>query len=294
MKNAENLKPLLHAMNGFSAAYHNLNMEIDRYEHDTGLSVNDLPGFTESYPFDKSFDELDVDNWVTATVERVRQAAFKVLNYTYMNTGGTCMVGIFEVWLPELKQVVYALTNEEGCTLSVVDYISNELEEFDYDELTIESVDWGRVTGHEKYFELYRYCLNEYTKDDCKYFGITRCLQYHLLSDELQKQIDADYLVYCEAEHSGLIDTDGYKIIVYPDYEVATRDKETGRHLQEIKDYKQWHNDLINDATTDEVLDKFYNEYYTITFNGKSIKLPFQADVFNSINDLLDFVIREW
>lgn len=283
MKNAENIRELLHAMNGFSLAYDVLKAKIEKYERDTGASVNDLPGFTESYPFDKSFDELAVDQWVSHTVEKVRKSTFKVLNYTYMNTGGNCMVGIFEVWLPEEKRVVYALTNEEGCSLSVVDYISNELELEDYDECTIDYIDWGRCTGHEKYFELYKYCLNEYTKSDCRYFKYTRQLPHHLLSDELQSQITAEYQRWMDANEYDLFETNGEKIIVSEYYEKYADDPQ----LTDVKAFKAWHDCVAG-------VEEYYPETYKLEFAGKKIELPFMAHTWECVNRLLAEAIEEW
>lgn len=287
MSKAEMNKELTEAMRNFSAAYSVLRVAIDRYEQETGTSVNDLKDFTERYPFDKSFDELEVGQWVANVVEGLRQPAFKVLNYTYLNTGGNCMVGIHEVWLPDEKRVVYALTNEEGCTLSVVDYISNELDIDDYDELFIDSIDWGRVTGHEKYFELYRYCLTEYTRDDCKYFGITRRLPYYLLSDELQKNVTEDYLKWSVYESDGLFEIDGKNVVEDPDYTQHTNEVKLANELDEIKAFRDWH----GGTAADELL---YDEYYTVTFAGHTVRLPYCADSWNAIDDLLLKVIENW
>lgn len=283
MKNAEATRKLLHAMNDFSAAYSVLKVMIDVYEQETGASVNDLKNFTEKYPFDKSFDELEVGQWVANVIDGVRQEAFKVLNYQYINTGGNTMVGIFDVWLPAKKQMVYMLTNEEGCTMSTVDYISNDLEIDNYDELMIEAVDWGRVTGREAYFELYRHCLNEYTKSDCKYFGITRQLPYYLLSDELQEMLDADYVKYIEAECGGLFETDGKIIVTNPDYEAS----EVDMALQSVKDFRRWHDSIA--ANED-----YYNDWYTLEIHGRKVRLPFYAGIWNAVHDLLDIAIEEW
>lgn len=284
MKNAENVRTLLHAMNGFALAYDSLRVEIEKYESETGASVNDLPGFTDNYPFDKSFDELAVDLWVSNTVEKARQSAFHVLNYEYLNTGGNCMVGIFEVWLPERKQTIYVYVNEEGYTMSVVDYIRSDLEIHDYDELTIECGDWGRVTGHETYFELYRHCLNVYTKDDCKYFGYTRGLPYHLLSDELQNKVPAGYREWCEAENGDMIDTNGEDIVVSPAYESTS---EEDKMLDAIKEFKRWHD-------TTAGVEKYYNEMYKLEFAGHKIELPFMADVWDAVDTMLERTIRDW
>lgn len=275
-------KKLLGAMKDFMAGYGALKLQIEEYERSTGKSVNDLPGFTESYPFESSFDELDIERWVDAVAEGVSSAEFKVLRYDYMNTGGNCMVGIFEVWLPEEKRVVYALTNEEGCTLSVVDYVSNELEIHDYDELMIDNVDWGRVTGYEKYFELYRHCLNEFTKSECRYFKYTRQLPVYLLSDDLQGQITDDYKLWMDANEYDTVETDGYKIIVSPYYEIASGDEKL---LNAIKAFKHWHYSIAG-------CEEYYEAMYKLEFADHKIEMPFMADVFDAVDTMLKSVIR--
>ena len=211
---------------------------------------------------------------------------FKVLNYEYLNTGGNTMVGIFTVWLPDELRTIYALTNEEGCNLAVVDYISNELEIHDYDELIFDNCVFNFLQSYDKYFELYRYCLNEYTKSDCRYFGITRGIPFYLLSDELQAKVDDAYLLWL-TKHNYDVLTDGENIVVHPDYE--TDDK-----LRRVCEWKTWHDGLINNTTTDEEMDDLYDKQYRLYFNGRRVYLPFNADTFNKINDLLDSVIREW
>lgn len=301
MKNTENVEKLLKAMERFQRAYEKLLTAVDNYETDTNSSVNDLPGFAESYPFDVSLDELPLRQWITDVAERNIGIKFQIVNYEYLNTGGNTMVGIHEVWLPDEMKTVYCFTNEEGCTISPVDYISNE---FDVDPSILqENYDWGRVTGYEKYFELLRRCFNDYTKDDCRYFGITRRIPYYLLSDELQKKVDADYLVWSEAESDGLVETNGVDIVEDPDYvsqfesekdEHIKRLKELDKQLIAIEDFQRWHDNLINNRSTDDELDELYNQEYTLTINGKSIQLPFDADTFNNVDALLRRVIEQW
>lgn len=289
MKNPEALRKLLHSMNAFSAAYHALQNEIGNYEAATGTDINYLPGFNEYYPFDTSFDEIPIDRWIEYIQEQARKNAFKVLNYEYMNTGGNTMVGIFTVWLPALKQTVYALTNETGCTITTVDYISNDIGIDDYDEVTIDRCDFDSLHESATHFELYRYCLNEYTKSDCRYFGHTYAWPYQLLSDELQANVARDYLKWCNENNNGCIPTDGVNIVEHPDYFKPEEDW----RLNAVKDFRKWHDDLISNAT-DEEMQFFYDRQYRLYFMGKRAFLPFDAETFNKINDLLDSVIKEW
>ena len=275
---------LVKAVREFADAYSRLLVTVDTYETETNRSVNDLPGFTEGYPFDKSLDELDINLWADEVANRNKPTNYKVLNSQYVNTGGNTMVGVFEVWLPEKKQVVYALTNEEGCTLSVVDYIRNELDVDDYDELMIEAVDWNRLTGYEKYFELYRHCLNVYTKDDCRFFGITRGIPFFLLSDELQKKVSNDYRQWMSSEGLDFIDTNGEDIIMDPDYEATNSDE---IQLEAVKEFKRWHDTIAGD-------EKYYSEFYTLAIAGREAKLPFYADVWNAVDYALQSIIDNW
>lgn len=291
MKNVENFDKLMKAMGDLNKAHHELLMAIDDYEIATGTSVNDLQGFTESYPFDKSLDELAIHSWVHDVYNANRKFEFTVIDYEYLNTGGNTMVGIHEVWLPEECKTVYCYTNEEGCTISPVDYIRNE---FDVDpSILTENYDWGRVTGYERRFELLRRCFNDYTKDDCKYFGITRRVPAYLLSDELQSKIHVDYLVWSEAESDGLVSTNGVDIVEDPDFSARFEDA-IDKELQDLKDFKEWHDNLINNRTTDKELDELYESEYILTINGKSIKLRFDAENFNNINHVLKRAIEEF
>ena len=283
MNKQEANKMLVKAMRNFEQAYHDLVAAIDGYEQDTHTDVNDLKDFVASYPFDKDFRELDIARWVDDVAKGLEQPSFKVLDYQYLNTGGNTMVGIHRVWLTEEKKVVYVYTNEEGSTIATVDYIRDELPIDDYDEFMMDVVDWGRIIGNEKYFELYRYCYNQYLVDDCKYFGITRGVQYHLLSDELQEMISDDYLKHLATDYGMLVETDGKIIVTDPDYEAP----EVDATLQAVKDFRRWHDSIA--ANED-----YYNEWYTLEIHGKKVKLPFYADVWNAVHTLLDVTIEEW
>lgn len=271
------------AMKEFAESYDRLLVTIDTYETETKSSINNLQNFVDKFPFAVSFDEIPIQPWVDSVVASLKQSIFKVLDYQYLNTGGNTMVGIHRVWLPEEKKVVYVYTNEEGSTISTVDYIRDELDIDDYDEFMMDVVDWGRITGYEKYFELYRYCFNQYLVDDCKHFGTMYDVQPHLLSDELQEMISADYLKYLEIDHNGLVSTDGKIIIIDPDYEAPEADAT----LQSVKDFRRWHGSI---AANEE----YYDKWYTLEFAGKKVKLPFIADVWDAVGNLLDTTIEEW
>jgi hypothetical protein len=288
MKHPESLRQLLHAMSDFKTAYIELSNKAFEYELNNEASVNDLPGFTENYPFHDSLNDMTICDWVDTTIERIRHRTFKVLDYDYLNTGGNTMDGIFEVWLPAELKTVFVYVNEEGYSMSAVDYIRKELEINDYDEVMIDAGDWGRVTGNETYFELYRHCLNEYTKSDCRHFGYVRGIPYFLLSDELQKQVDADYLVWLESNEYDAIDTDGTKIIIHPDY---AADIDSQKRLLEVQEFAMWHNEVSEDY---DVRESMYDKDYVLTLADRTVRIPFNADTWDAVDNLLKLTIREW
>ncbi len=64
--------------------------------------------------------------------------------------------------------------------------------------------------------------------------------------------------------------------------------KNTDQELKAIKDWKTWHDDLpANDLVG-------LDDYYTVSFNGKTIRIPFNADTYSSIDQLLRTTIEEW
>lgn len=288
MNNPESLRKLLHAMSDFNTVYNLLKAAIAEYEEETDKSIDELPGYWRTYPFDKRFDELEVDHWVNVVVDRIRHSAFKVTDHEYLNTGGQCMVGVSTVWLPERKQTVYVFVNEEGYTMSIADYIRNDLDVYDYDELVIAQGDWGRITGDECYFELYRHCYNEYIKSDCRYFQYHTEVPYMLLSDELQKQVDADYLVWLESEHGRDVETDGFNVFIASDYSDMLCDTAARK---DVDDFRSWHHDVpsyMHDGTS------VFDKDYIIKFADKEIRIPFNADTYDAMDTFLKSVVDLW
>lgn len=63
------------------------------------------------------------------------------------------------------------------------------------------------------------------------------------------------------------------------------------RELQDIKDWKEWHDTI---PTDDQLLLSMYNEDYVISLGGKTISIPFNADTFDAIDQLIRMTIKEW
>lgn len=222
---------------------------------------------------------------------------FAVINHEYYNTGGNCMVSSFTVFDKQSNTTKYVLMNDEGFQLATVDVVGNDemfetdeerdaavLGYWSLDELTMEpSFDQHQFTDEE--WELYKYCQFEFYKKNCKYFDRKVYLPADQLTVELHSKLDVEVIKWHD-ENEQLFSTDGYTVEVSStcDIEQVVR---FGRELQQIKDFRDWH---LDQAARSEL----YGEYYVVSFNGRSVKLPYDADTFNAIDDLLKDTIEEW
>ena len=140
-----------------------------------------------------------------------------VISHNYVNTGGYCMVSVFEVWLLDENRTVFVNVSDEYCTVTTVNYIMGDFEIDDYDKITIailhyKKSDYRTVTN--EYFDLCRYCLFEYLKKDCKYMCYTEWLPFAWLLPVYQQQISDVERQFVEDEFGDCFDTDGYHVIV--------------------------------------------------------------------------------
>lgn len=69
---------------------------------------------------------------------------------------------------------------------------------------------------------------------------------------------------------------------------------ESSKKFNEIAEFCMWHHSLLNEQTTDDELDEMFEKHYTIVFNGKALDLPFHADIYSAINELLVHILEEW
>ena len=142
---------------------------------------------------------------------------YQVMNHEYLNTGGHCMVSVFEVWLPDENRTVFVNVGEEYCTITTVNHIMRDLEIDDYDKITVATLYYKEsddCTVTDKYFELGRYCLFEYLKKDCQYMGYTESLPFVWLLPEYQQQISSLERQFVEDECGDYFCTDGYRVTI--------------------------------------------------------------------------------
>lgn len=110
---------------------------------------------------------------------------FKIVDFSYENTGGYCMVGFAQVWLPAENRTIFVNVNGEGCTFWPVDAFHGEI-----DDVTsfadISAMDNSGVDNY--YFEVARECMRLFLYHD----GPVE-LPYAWLPDAVKLQVTEDY-----------------------------------------------------------------------------------------------------
>lgn len=136
---------------------------------------------------------------------------YKILSHRHEMTGGYCTVSIFQLLDTTNGETLYLLINDDCGTLATKDFITQDVD--DFDEVVIDVFEFDTLDVNHENFELYRYCYNEFVKEDCKYFKITKWLPYKLLSDSLREQLSLDYIRWHKQNIGDYFETDGYRII---------------------------------------------------------------------------------
>lgn len=142
---------------------------------------------------------------------------YNVISHNYENTGGHCMISVFEVWLPDENRTVFVNVGEDYCTITTVNHIMSDLEIDDFDKITVATLNYkesDNYTVTNEYFELCRYCLFEYLKKDCKYMGYAESLPFVWLLPVYQQQISDLERQFVEDECGDCFGTDGYIVVV--------------------------------------------------------------------------------
>lgn len=228
---------------------------------------------------------------------------YYVTNHDYFNTGGGCMVSIFTVYDRQLNTTRYVIANEEGFSMQTADTISCA-EEFEHEELEriiIGAWDWSALTCEpapwdmlfeDEDWKLYKHCQFEFYKKDCHGGKYRKEISVEWLSPELMDKLTPDCFDWLRVNNVN-VETDGDNVFVpqaYTDYLQELSDKK----LQAIKDFKQWFDEIVSADNFEERMQRLYDEPITLSFDGKSVELPFDADTYDTISGLLKDVIKEW
>lgn len=225
---------------------------------------------------------------------------YLVTDHNYLNTGGGCMVSIFTVYNHVDNVVRYVIANEEGFNVQTVDTVTCEadfdekqmeaiiVEAHDWSALTCEPAPWDMLFEDEEW-KLYKHCQFEYYKRDCQRFKTKVEIPYEWLLPELQDRVSTMAREWLIANHEN-VKTDGNGVWLpeaFNDY----MEEQLNKQLQEIKDFKQWFDGLIGADQPEEDIERLYSEEITLTFNGRSIKLDFDANTYSNVSDLLENII---
>ena len=226
---------------------------------------------------------------------------YLVTDHNYMNTGGGCMVSIFTVYNHKDNNVSYIVANEEGFNIQTVDTISCEFADFseeqmkaivvgsfDWSALTCEPAPWDMLFEDEEW-KLYKYCQFEFYKRDCQRFKTKISIPGNWLTTEMYDRLSNMARIWL-SENDVEVKTDGENVWLpeaFNDYMEEVLNKK----LQAIKDFKQWFDGLIGADQPEEDIERIYNEDITLTFNGRSVTLDFDADNYTSVSDLLQRAI---
>ena len=141
---------------------------------------------------------------------------YKVLACRHEMTGGYCTASIFRLQDVTSGEILYLLIDDNCGALATKDFLLQEVD--DIDEVLIDTFEINTLDINHENFDLYRYCYNEFVKEDCKYFKSTKQLPYRLLSDSLREQISLEYFYWHIQNVGDCFETNGYRIIFADGY----------------------------------------------------------------------------
>ena len=137
---------------------------------------------------------------------------YKVISHNYENAGGNCMISVFEVWLPDENRTLFVNVGEDYVSLTTVNHVMSDVQIDDYDAVTIETLSYKVDYDQSDYFDLYRYCLFEHLKKDCKHHNRFESLPFVWLLDTFKVQISAEQREYAEENFGRYFITNGYAV----------------------------------------------------------------------------------
>ena len=228
---------------------------------------------------------------------------YQIINDEYLNTGGNCMVHISTVYFKPLKQTQYVYINEEYLIVSNYDYIRNKLphatttDDFVLYVLAMENLthepsfdNYQMLELPEEITELLFDCYLLFIRAYCKYTSKNYECRLDALPNELYNKVSREYSYWLAEKELDPV-TDGYNIIIHPEYVAETEYDDDGKAAVEFK--QQLMEMLTTADESDEQLEKFYDEKITIVIQNKAYHLSMNAAVWNGLVEYADFIISE-
>lgn len=228
---------------------------------------------------------------------------YQIINNEYFNAGGNCMVHISDVYNSQLKRMQYVFINEEHLVVSKYDYIRNDFPQGTTTDDFVQYVIAMDDLTHEPSFDNYQMnelpedivellfdCLLLFIREWCKYTGNTFTCRLDSLPNELYYKVTIEYSRWL-AENELDPETDGYDIILHPDYIAEAEYDCNGKAAVE---FRQQLEDMRAAADeSDDALAKFEDETITIVIQNKAYHLQMCAAVWNGLVEYAYHIISE-
>lgn len=214
------------------------------------------------------------------------------------------MVHITDVYNKQSKTMQYVFINEEYLVVSSYDYVRNICpDDRDCDDFVIHSIEMQHFT-HEPSFdnlqmnnlpedivELLSDCLLLFIREWCKYTSNNFVCRLDSLPKELYDQVTREYSHWLAEKEMDPV-TDGYKIIVHPQYITELEDDTpNGKAAKDLQDHLAESIKRLSDD--DDEREEFYREKLHIIYCGKLFTFGNGADVYNSLCSFANYVLDE-
>lgn len=229
---------------------------------------------------------------------------FIVVDHEYYNSGGNCMLSIFQVYDVDANATRYCICGDDSFSWQTANTIYNEFLQLDceeninkivlgsweYSALTTEPC-WDQHQFTDEEWEMFTYCRFEHYKKDCKYFNIKVNIPINELPTDLYSTLTDDYKAWAK-ENDWNVQTDGFKVFLNESYvapeEIKPMDEARNKMLKEIHSFTTWYESLKYAPYREDI------QYITIAVAGDSVKIPFHADTYDLLADFLNKVIKDF
>jgi hypothetical protein len=183
---------------------------------------------------------------------------------------------------------------EESLAFANVNYLQYDIE---YDESMSEGdVSFEDLDETHRYFKLFKECVLQHVVEDCKHHHYYAQLPFCLLPDDLQQQVDADYLFWHTDNVGDLFETNGKILVIDREYAELTKQSADSPYVKQAKDMlqhmKATNKDWASNGDESQV-EKFYDINISIIYNDKLFTVPNNAAIFNALEDCLKSYINE-
>ena len=236
---------------------------------------------------------------------------FIVVDHEYYNTGGNCMVSIFQVYDVDANATRYCICGDDSFSWQTANTIYNEFLQLDCDEninklvlgsweysaLTTEPC-WDQPQFTDEQWEMFKYCQFEHYKKDCKYFNIKVNVPINELPIDLYSTLTDDYKAWAK-ENDWTVQTDGFKVFLNESY-VAPQPPKSDR-LKELEAFVEHmrlalpphESEYPTTADFEKAEEEHANMKWTIVFEGKAITIENCAAIYNCLKDGLEEIIGD-